>query len=111
MSHFLSVEIRFAPLVVYDYSRLYIGFILFYIRMCIRHTEYIYMVCNLCFLCKQESELRNTSITRLFDAGWHKDGNKISNIPFVPLMNDIATKLVAILPAHPRKPYNLNRSG
>ena len=49
MSHFLSVEIRFAPLVVYDYSRLYIGFILFYIRMCIRHTEYIYMVCNLCF--------------------------------------------------------------
>ena len=47
MSHFLSVEIRFAPLVVYDYSRLYIlGLSSFILEMCIRHTEYIYMVCN-----------------------------------------------------------------
>ena len=56
--HLSSVEIRFAPLVVYDYSRLYIyiGFILFYISMCIRHTEYIYMVCNLCFHAKIYAE-------------------------------------------------------
>ena len=112
MSHFLSVEIRFAPLVVYDYSRLYIGFILFYIRMCIRHTEYIYMVCNLCFLCKQESELRNTNMLHVYSMligqGWQQNQQYTS---FVPLMNDIATKLVAILPAQPKKPYNLNRAG
>ena len=50
MSHLLSVQIRFAPLVVYDYSRLYIlGLSSFILEMCIRHTEYIYMVCNSCF--------------------------------------------------------------
>ena len=70
MSHFLSVEIRFAPLVVYDYSRLYIGFILFYIRMCIRHTEYIYMVCNLCFYASKNQSYEILTFYTPIDADW-----------------------------------------